>query len=74
MTIVSKFSESKTQLFEDFPIPTFQQWREMVEVTLKGAKFEENVVTDTYEGIRLQPFYRHEDIEKYPYFTTLPVH
>ena len=72
MTIVSKFSESKTQLFEDFPTPTFQQWREVGEVTLKGAKLEENVVTDTYEGIRLQPLYRREDIEKYPFLSTLP--
>lgn len=64
--------ESKINLFEDFPTPTFQKWREVAEVTLKGAKFEENLVTDTYEGIRLQPMYRQEDIEKYPFLPTLP--
>jgi methylmalonyl-CoA mutase len=72
VTIDSKVTESKTQLFEEFPRPTFQQWREVAEVSLKGAKLEENVVTDTYEGIRLQPLYSREDIEKYPFLSTLP--
>ncbi|MFP5106323.1 methylmalonyl-CoA mutase family protein [Neobacillus sp. C211] len=72
MTINSKMTESKIHLFEDFSTPTFQQWREVAEKNLKGAKFEENLVTDTYEGIRLQPLYRHEDIEKYPFLSTLP--
>ncbi|MFP5111485.1 methylmalonyl-CoA mutase family protein [Bacillaceae bacterium C204] len=70
MTIDSKITESK--MFEDFSTPTFQQWREVAEKTLKGANFEENLVTNTYEGIRIQPLYRHEDIEKYPYLYTLP--
>jgi methylmalonyl-CoA mutase len=70
VTIDSKITETK--MFEDFSTPTFQQWREAAEKTLKGAKFEENLVTDTYERIRLQPLYRHEDIENYPYLSTLP--
>ncbi|MFB5196630.1 methylmalonyl-CoA mutase family protein [Neobacillus sp. KR4-4] len=72
MTINSKMPESKIQLFENFSTPTFQQWREVAEKNLKGAKFEENLVTDTYEGIRLQPLYRHEDMGQYPFLSTLP--
>ncbi|MGG1675000.1 acyl-CoA mutase large subunit family protein [Neobacillus sp. NRS-1170] len=59
-------------LFQEFPTPTFQQWREAVEKTLKGASIEEKLVTNTYEGIPLQPIYRHNDTENIPYLSTMP--
>lgn len=59
-------------LFNDFRTPTFQQWREVAEKTLKGATIEEKLVTNTYEEISLQPMYRNEDIEKYPHTYSMP--
>ncbi|MFD0828056.1 methylmalonyl-CoA mutase family protein [Neobacillus sp. M.A.Huq-85] len=72
MNVKSEIPKIKQHLFDDFPTPTFQQWREVAEKTLKGATIEEKLVTDTYEGVALQPLYRKEDIEKYPYLSTMP--
>lgn len=63
---------AEKSLFCEFPIPTSQQWREVVDKTLKGAKFEEKLVTNTYEGIPLQPIYRKEDTENNPHLSSLP--
>ncbi|MFA1710151.1 methylmalonyl-CoA mutase family protein [Peribacillus frigoritolerans] len=59
-------------LFSDFPTPTFQQWREITEKSLKGATIEEKLVTNTYEGIQLQPLYRMEDIEGFSHLSSMP--
>ncbi|MCU6598992.1 acyl-CoA mutase large subunit family protein [Peribacillus frigoritolerans] len=59
-------------LFSDFPTPTFQQWREIAEKSLKGATIEEKLVTNTYEGIQLQPLYRMEDIEDFSHLSSIP--
>ncbi|WHX98478.1 acyl-CoA mutase large subunit family protein [Neobacillus sp. DY30] len=72
MSTNSKITESNIHLLEDFPTPAYQQWREVAEKTLNGANLDENLVSDTYEGIRLQPLYRLEDIKKYPFLSTLP--
>ncbi|MBI0575873.1 acyl-CoA mutase large subunit family protein [Neobacillus cucumis] len=72
MNVKSEIPKAKQHLFDDFSTPTFQQWREVAEKTLKGATIEEKLVTDTYEGIALQPLYRKEDIENKPYLSTVP--
>ncbi|MEH7402236.1 methylmalonyl-CoA mutase family protein [Gottfriedia acidiceleris] len=61
-----------TELFSDFPKPTTQKWRDVVENSLKGATIQEKLVTKTYEEISLQPMYQKEDIENYPYLDALP--
>lgn len=60
------------KLFTEFPKPTAQEWRDVVEKSLKGATIEEKLVTRTYEKIDLQPMYREEDIEGFPYLETKP--
>ncbi|MED4784857.1 methylmalonyl-CoA mutase family protein [Brevibacillus choshinensis] len=55
---------NKDTLFKEFSIPTYDQWREAAEKTLKGASFDAKLLTKTYEGITLQPIYRKEDVEK----------
>jgi methylmalonyl-CoA mutase len=62
----------ENQLFSEFPVPTYLEWRKAAEKSLKGASFEEKLVTETYEGISLQPMYRQEDIEGLPHLSSLP--
>ncbi|MGG1657985.1 methylmalonyl-CoA mutase family protein [Brevibacillus sp. NRS-1366] len=64
--------DEETCLFNEFPIPTYQQWRQIVEKSLKGASFNERLVTQTYEGIELQPIYREEDAADIPHLSSLP--
>ena len=52
------------ELNKDFPIPTYEDWKEKVEKDLKGASFEKKLITKTIEGIKLQPIYTRKDLEK----------
>ncbi|WP_307195558.1 methylmalonyl-CoA mutase family protein [Neobacillus niacini] len=58
--------------FSEFAIPSYEQWREVTEKSLKGASFEKKLVTETYEGISLQPMYRKEDTDNLPFLQSLP--
>jgi len=56
----------------DFETPPYEAWRKAVESELKGAPFEKKLVTQTYEGIALQPLYRREDVANLPQVNSLP--
>lgn len=56
----------------EFPQPTYEQWRQVTEKSLKGASFDQKLVTHTYEGINLQPMYRKEDIAGVAHVQSLP--
>ncbi len=58
--------------FWEFPIPSYEQWREVTEKSLKGASFEKKLVTKTYEGISLQPMYQQKDTEGLSLIDSLP--
>lgn len=59
-----KTTLSKTfSLKDDFPVPSYEAWREVVEPFLKGVSFEKKLCTRTYEGITLQPIYTRKDRE-----------
>ncbi len=49
-------------LLSEFPEHTYDQWHAAAEALLKGASFEQKLVSKTYEGITIQPIYRREDI------------
>lgn len=55
-------ADSKEKLFSDFKAPTAQEWRDKIEIDLKGADFQKKMVWRTNEGFNMQPFYRREDI------------
>ena len=46
---------------DDFPPVAYDQWRSVVEESLKGAPFERKLVTRTYEGVDVQPVYSRRD-------------
>ncbi|MBN1211547.1 MAG: methylmalonyl-CoA mutase, partial [candidate division Zixibacteria bacterium] len=63
---------SDERLFEEFEAPRYDTWRAEVERLLKGVPFEKRMLTETYEGITLQPLYRKEDVENIEELTSLP--
>lgn len=58
--------------FAEFPIPTYDEWREITEKSLKGASFEKKLLTRTYEGITLQPMYQQKDVKELPLVNNTP--
>jgi methylmalonyl-CoA mutase len=58
---------NQKELLSEFSIPTYQEWRQAAEDTLKGVPFEKKLITKTYEGIDLQPIYNESDRDKIKY-------
>ena len=42
---------------DDFPAVSYEQWRALAEADLKGAAFDQKLVSHTHEGIDIQPLY-----------------
>ncbi|MCP5420647.1 MAG: acyl-CoA mutase large subunit family protein [Gammaproteobacteria bacterium] len=64
--------DSAGPLFSEFPATAYDEWRQAVEKVLKGAPFDKKLITQTYEGIALQPLYQQEDIAALPHLESLP--
>ena len=60
------------KLFSDFTAPSRQEWRDKIEVDLKGADYQKKMVWRTNEGFSMEPFYRKEDVDKLPLVNALP--
>ncbi|MGF1613516.1 MAG: methylmalonyl-CoA mutase family protein [Gammaproteobacteria bacterium] len=58
--------------FGEFSAATYDQWRKAAESALKGAPFDKRLLTQTYEGITLQPLYWQQDIQGLPHLGSLP--
>lgn len=65
-------ADSKERLFSDFTAPSAQEWRDKIEVDLKGADYQKKMVWRTNEGFSMEPFYRKEDVEKLATVNALP--
>lgn len=65
-------ADSKEKLFSDFTAPSAQEWRDKIEVDLKGADYQKKMVWRTNEGFSVEPFYRKEDVEKLATVNALP--
>ena len=44
----------------DFPPASREQWRKLVETVLKGAPFDNKLVSRTYDGLRIEPLYERD--------------
>jgi methylmalonyl-CoA mutase len=51
--------------FNEFPKPTYEEWKEEAIKSLKGAPFEKKLMTDTYEEIILKPIYNLIDSQNF---------
>ncbi len=53
--------DSDFSLQDAFPPVDRAAWREQVDQDLKGASFQQRLVTPTYEGVDIQPLYTRDD-------------
>ena len=65
-------ADKKEKLFDMFPPISTQEWKDKINVDLKGADFDRKLVWRTNEGFNVQPFYRAEDIEGLKTLGSLP--
>lgn len=57
-------SENNKRFFEEFELSSYSEWYDAAVAALKGAAFDKVMLTDTYEGIKLNPIYNKSDVEK----------
>jgi len=50
-------SPQELPLAAEFPQPSREQWRKLVDGVLKGASFDDTLVSETYDGLRIEPLY-----------------
>lgn len=62
----------KERLFEIFPPVSTKKWREKIEKDLKGGDYDKKLVWKTNEGFNVQPFYRSEDLVRFPHMGVFP--
>jgi methylmalonyl-CoA mutase len=49
--------DEQLALAAEFPVTSEADWRKLVEAALKGASFEKRLVSQTYDGLRIEPLY-----------------
>ncbi|WP_390183766.1 methylmalonyl-CoA mutase family protein [Halalkalibacter kiskunsagensis] len=49
--------------FNEFPVPTYQQWRTVAEKSLRGKSFDKTLKTKLLDEIELEPMYQNRDLE-----------
>ncbi|PRX54220.1 methylmalonyl-CoA mutase subunit beta [Flagellimonas meridianipacifica] len=53
---------SESHLFNEFPEVSSKQWKQKIQYDLKGADYNETLVWDSPEDIKVKPFYHAEDL------------
>lgn len=56
---------------EAFPLPTYEEWQQEVEKSLKGKPIEK-LYSTTYENFRIKPIYTRKDIESLEHIEQYP--
>jgi methylmalonyl-CoA mutase len=59
-----------THLFEDFDPVSSKQWKQKIQFELDGADYNENLVWNSPEDIKVKPFYNSDDFTKTNSVTT----
>jgi methylmalonyl-CoA mutase len=57
---------SKTPLFDEFSAVSAKQWKQKIQYDLKGADYNETLVWESPEGIKVKPFYHSDDVVHTP--------
>ena len=65
-------ADKKQRLFTDFAPVTTDEWEAKINADLKGRDYERALVWKTYEGFKVRPYYREENLENLKYLDTLP--
>jgi methylmalonyl-CoA mutase len=53
-----------TNLFEDFDPVSSKQWKQKIQFELKGADYNETLIWNSPEDIKVKPFYHHDEFTK----------
>jgi methylmalonyl-CoA mutase len=53
-----------TNLFEDFEPVSSQQWKQKIQFELKGADYNETLIWNSPEDIKVKPFYHKDEFSK----------
>lgn len=54
---------AKTNLFDEFDAVSPKAWKQKIQFDLKGADYNESLLWESPEGIKVKPFYTSEDTE-----------
>lgn len=54
---------SNQGLFNEFPEVSTKQWKQKIQFDLKGADYNETLLWESLEGIKVKPFYHAEDLQ-----------
>jgi len=53
----------KEKLFQNFDKVSSKQWKQQIQVDLKGADYNQTLIWETLEGIKVKPFYHADEFE-----------
>jgi methylmalonyl-CoA mutase len=59
-----------TNLFDDFDPVSSKQWKQKIQFELKGADYNESLIWNSPEDIKVKPFYHKDEFTKAPAVTT----
>ncbi len=60
----------KTNLFKDFDPVSAKAWKQKIQMDLKGADYNDALIWESLEGIKVKPFYHQDDFNT-PFTPTL---
>lgn len=58
------------QLFNDFEHVSSKQWKQQIQYDLKGADYNDTLVWESPEGIKIRPFYHADEMSENLYLST----
>lgn len=53
------------KLFQDFPSISAKEWKQKIQMDLKGADYNDNLVHSYADGIDTKPFYHSDDMQQH---------
>lgn len=53
-------------LFNEFPEVSSKQWKQLIQVDLKGADYNDTLIWKTNDGINVKPFYHSDEFKSPP--------
>ncbi len=65
-------TKNKINLFSEFEPVSTKQWEDKINADLKGKDYERALVWKTYEGFKVNPYYREENLEGMDHLNSLP--
>jgi methylmalonyl-CoA mutase len=58
------------KLFDEFDVVSSKEWKQKIQFELKGADYNETLVWESPEGIKVKPFYHVDEFENNVNVTT----